>query len=267
VSVLANLYRMQTSLKLLPAFIGTTLFAATLCVCDADSFETTSFSDAFVATGTSGELSGNNYGGGGALALAASGLPLGEFQSVLQFNLSAARNSFDAQFGAGLWTVQSVTLQLTASPHGNAIYNEIAAGQFSVSLLQNNSWAEGTGNASTPTADGISFNTLQNTYINTTTDQALGTFSFGGTSGGADSYSLNLTSGLLADALAGDNLSLRLFAADDQVSYLFTSRANGTVANRPTLIINAVPEPACATLYVLGLAALWRNARRDKARL
>ena len=256
--------RAKRSLRLSPACLLAALFLAVLCNCGAASFSTNAFSDAFVATGPNGNLSANNYGGGGALALAAGSLPLGEFQSVLQFHLAGARSSFDAQFGAGQWTVQSVTLQLTASPHNNAIYNNIAAGQFNISLMQNNSWVEGTGTASIPTTDGISFNSLQSTYVNNANDQALGTFSFGGGSSGANSYTLGLTTGLIADLLNGDDLSLRLNAADDNVSYLFSSRANGTSASRPTLIINAIPEPGSLAFCVIGLATLWL---RRKGRL
>jgi len=238
------------------------LVAVTSGVCKAASFSTTPVADAYVATGPSGELGTNNYGGGGALGLAAPSLPLGEFQTVIKFGLSSVRNAFDAQFGAGQWSVQSVTLQLTASPHGDVIYNEIAAGRFNVSLMQNNSWVEGTGRASTPTSDGITFNSLQSAYINNTTDQPLGTFSFGGGSSGADSYGLTLSSTLIADLLAGSDLSLRLYAADDSVSYLFSSRATGTIASRPTLIINAVPEPGSIALTVTGLAALFLRRQR-----
>jgi len=116
--------------------------------------------DAFVTTGPSGNLSGNNYGGAGALSVAAAGLSQGEFQSLLQFNLSAARNSFDTQFGIGQWSIQSVTLQLTATAPNNAIFNTSSAGQFSASWLQNDSWTEGTGTPQSPTTIGITFSTL-----------------------------------------------------------------------------------------------------------
>lgn len=244
-------------LKLPSVCAWAAVFSLLSCAGHATTFNTTSSADAFAANGPTGNLANNNYGGGGALGLAAGGLSLGEFQTVLQFNLAAAHNAFDAQFGAGSWTVQSVSLQLTASPHNNAIYNPIAAGQFNVSLLQNNSWVEGTGTAGAPTANGISFNSLQNTYINNAADQALGTFSFGGTSSGANSYSLDLSAGLLADLLAGSDLSLRLFAADNNVSYLFNSRANSSIPGRPTLIINAIPEPSSFVLCLLGFATLW----------
>src|SRR5581483_9794337 len=99
----------------------TAVFSACTFAARATSFTTTPIADAFVTTGTNGNLSSDNFGAAGALAIAAPGLPGGEFQSVLRFDLSGARSSFDAQFGAGQWAVQSAMLQLTASPHGNNI--------------------------------------------------------------------------------------------------------------------------------------------------
>src|SRR5258708_6950854 len=77
----------------------------------AATFTLNPSADAFVTTGPSGNLSGNNYGGAGALSVAAPGLAQGEFQSLLQFSLAGAKSSFDSQFGAGQWSLQSLTLQ------------------------------------------------------------------------------------------------------------------------------------------------------------
>jgi MYXO-CTERM domain-containing protein len=252
---------MKSNLKIPVAFTLATAFLAVACVCGGASFTATPIGDAFVTTGPSGNLSGNNYGAAGALAVAASGLPQGQFQTVLKFDLSGARDSFDLQFGAGLWTPQSVTLRLTASPHSNAIFNNVAAGLFNVSLMQNNSWVEGTGTGGTPTADGISFNSLQSTFVNNAADQALGTFGFGGATSGANDYALVLAPGLVAKLLAGGVASPRLFADDNNVSYLFSSRASGS---GPQLIVTAVPEPGSIALGVLGLATLlvWRRRTR-----
>jgi hypothetical protein len=228
--------------------IGTALGAA--------SYTTNAIADAFVANGPTGNLSGNNYGGGGALAVAASALPNGEFQSVLKFDVSGARNTFNAQYGAGNWSVSSVSLQLSSSPHSNAIYNDVAAGNFDVSLMQNNSWVEGTGNASNPSATGISLNTLQSTFINNSADQALGNFMFPGGTSGINSYSLNLTSGLTGDIASGSQLSLRMFAADNSVSYLFSSRTGTPASVQPQLIIVAIPEPGTLALFGLSLVML-----------
>jgi len=246
---------MKSSLKNPLTLAFAAIFSFLAGAGSAASFNTGPISDAFVATGSSGNLSGNNFGAAGALAVAAPGLPQGEFQSVLQFDLSGARNSFDAQLGAGQWSIQSATLQLSSSPHNNAIFNNVAAGQFNVSLMQNNGWVEGTGTGGVPTTDGISYNSLQSTYINNVLDQSLGTFSFPGGTSGANSYGLSLASGLSDDLLAGIHLSLRLYAADNQVSYLFSSRMGGAVL-QPELTFTAVPEPASLALWAMGLAAL-----------
>jgi hypothetical protein len=227
----------------------------------AATFSTGASADAFVAFGPSGNLANNNYGGGNALAIAAGGLTNGEFQSVIKFDLSGALTTFNAQYGPGNWSIQSVSLQLTSSGHSNPIYNDIVAGQFGVSLMQNNGWLEGTGNASNPANNGITFNSLQSVFINNATDQALGIFNFPGGSAGANGYSLNLSSGLLTDILNGSNLSLRLFAADSQVSYLFGARTATPASSGPQLIITAVPEPQALTLVLSAFALMIARKR------
>ena len=214
----------------------------------AATFTLNPSADAFVTTGPSGTLSGNNYGGAGALSVAASGLPQGEFQSVMRFDLSGARTSFDTQFGAGQWSVQSVTLSLTAAPPGNSIFNPSAAGQFGVSWMQNDSWIEGTGKPTTPTTTGITYSSLPS--FTSGSDESLGTFSFAGSTSGTAAYTLGLSPGLLADASAGNSASFRLFAADSAVSYLFYSGNN--TGSRPLLSVVAVPEPQAFSLLVTG---------------
>ena len=225
-------------------------------------FSTSSISDAFVTPGATGSLANSNFGAAGALAVAASGLPQGEFQSVLQFQLSGITSQLNGLYGVGQWTVQSVTLDLTASAHPNPIFNPVAAGNFNVSLMQNNSWREGTGTGGLPTSDGITYNSLLGTYINNATDQALGTFAYNGSTSGTLAYSLTLSSGLVTDLLDGDNVSLRLYADDNNVSYLFNSRQGGSGSTSPTLVIDVVPEPGSLALSILGLAALVFRARK-----
>jgi len=251
---------MTQVLKLSVCLLVTACCSERFSIAFAASTSTIAISDAFVATGPTGNLSDNNYGGGGALALAAPGLPNGEFQSVIKFGFSGVRNSFDAQFGAGGWSVQSVSLQLSSSPHSNPVYNDIAPGLFGVSLMQNNSWIEGTGNASNPAADGISYSSLQSTFINNAADRALGTFSFPGGTSGLNSYALDLSPDLTTDILGGSDVSLRLFAADNSVSYLFSSRAQAS--GQPQLVITAVPEPGTVALLSLAFGLfLWRVRR------
>src|SRR6266850_2157429 len=117
--------------------------------------------DAFVTTGPSNNLRTNNYGGGGSAALSAPGLSKGEFQSVLRFDTSTAKTSFDALYGAGAWSLQSVTLQLTATTVNNAIFNANTAGSFALSWMQNDSWTEGSGTPSALGSVGITYDTLQ----------------------------------------------------------------------------------------------------------
>jgi hypothetical protein len=211
--------------------------------------------DAFVTPGATGNLVNTNYGNAGALGISAPGSAQGEFQSVLQFNLSSAKTSFDTQFGAGLWSLQSVTIQLTATPPNNGIFNADAAGLFNISWMQNDSWTEGNGTPTSPGTTGIMFSTLSN-FVGSA-DEALGTFSYNGATSGISSYSLNLTPLFSQDILSGSALSLRMFADDTSVSYLFNSRNNGTVSSRPLLTVTAVavPEPAALSLISLGLLA------------
>ena len=225
----------------------------------AASFSLNPSADAFVTTGPTANLSGNNYGAGGALSVAAPGFTNGEFQSVLRFELSGARTSFDSQFGAGQWAIQSITLQLTANAPNSGIFNASAAGQFGVSWMQNDSWVEGSDTPNAPTTTGVTFSSLPS-FVSAG-DESLGTFSFAGGTSGAASYSLNLTPGFGADATAGNLVSFRFSAADTTVSYLFDSRSFTTTSARPLLTIVAVPEPAALSLLGVGAPLLLNNRR------
>jgi hypothetical protein len=217
--------------------------------------------DAFVTTGPTGNLSNNNYGGAGALSIAAPNLSQGEFQSVLQFNLSTVKSAFDSQFGVGQWSIQSITLQLTATAPNNAIFNAPAAGQFAISWMQNDGWSEGTGTPQAPTTTGITFSTLSSFL--SPADQTLGAYSFNGATSGNITCTLGLTPSISADVLAGNNVSLRMFATDSAISGVFDSRNFGTGSARPVLTITAVPEPASLALAVMGLGFL---AHRNRSR-
>src|SRR5262245_8214845 len=96
--------------------------------------------DAFVATGADGTLAGNNYGGAGAIAVAAPGLPKGEMQMLLQFDLSGMANALNHAYGAGQWSVVTMTLRLTEAAANNPIFNAQGAGEVGISWMQNDSW-------------------------------------------------------------------------------------------------------------------------------
>jgi hypothetical protein len=219
--------------------------------------------DAMVTTGPTGNLTHNNYGGAGSLSVSAAGLEMGELQSVLQFNFAGAVSAFDTLYGAGQWSIESVSLRLSAGNANNAIFNSPAAGLFQISWMRNDSWQEGAGTPSAPGATGVTFGSLQSTFIGPN-DESLGVFGFNGTTSGNSTYALGLSPGLLSDIASGGDASLRLSAADNVVSGVFSSRNFGTAANRPLLTVVAVPEPGALAVVGLGfaMAALWRRRVR-----
>jgi hypothetical protein len=205
--------------------------------------------DAFVMSSDSS----HNFGGAGALSVAASGLSKGEFQTVMRFDGSAVKAASDAAYGVGQWTVQSVTLKLTAT--SGSSFNPSAAGQFSLDWMANDSWLEGSGKPAAPGTTGITFSSLPT--FESAGDQLLGTLSYGGATSGATTYTLGLGSSFVTDLLGGNQVSLRLYAADANVSYLFYSRSN----TPPVLTVTTtVPEPA--TLSMLGATSLLMLGRR-----
>ena len=216
----------------------------------------------------------SNYGGAGALAVSASGLPKGEFDSLLQFNFAAAKSSFDALYGAGAWTIQAITLTLTATPPGNALFNGNgtgpggsnvnSAGLFSLRWIQNDTWVEGAGVPQTPTTTGITYAGVP--AILSGADEAVGTFTFNGATTGGAAYNLSLTPAFLADAAAGSVVSFFALPADAGVSAVVNSRSVGVAAARPTLTITAVPEPGSAALAAVGLLLLGGARRQSAAR-
>jgi hypothetical protein len=96
----------------------------------------TSTADAFLAAGSPGnplgsDLTANNYGGAGTLAIAPAGSTKGEFQSLVMFSLAPALSTFDAAYGAGNWQITNITLTLASNfgdpgeQPNNGIFNAI----------------------------------------------------------------------------------------------------------------------------------------------
>lgn len=202
----------------------------------------------------------SNYGAAGAVAVSAAGLAKGEFQSVLRFEAAPAKTAFDTAFGVGQWQVESVSLQLTAALANNAIFNGAGAGEVALAWIQNDSWTEGTGSPSSPSASGITFDTLPS-FLGVG-DEALGTFSFDGRTSGSVLFKLGVSPGLASDVLAGEAASLRLSAANATVSGVFNARNFGQAPSRPALVITAVPVPEPVTILLAAIGSLFFLFRR-----
>lgn len=219
--------------------------------------------DAFVTTGPTNNLTTLNYGAAGGLSIAAAATSKGEFQSVMQFDTSSAKAAFDAAYGPGQWALQSATLQLTVAAPLNPMFGNLAAGQFGVSWMGNDTWVEGPGTPSNPSTTGITWTTLP--AFESASDTSLGTFAFdGGAITGPVTYSLGVPAAFKGDVAPGGLVSLRLYAADSAVDYLFNSRSFNTAANRPhlTLAATAVPEPVALGAWGVGAVLLLRRKSR-----
>jgi hypothetical protein len=179
----------------------------------------------------------------------------------MRFDLSAVKAAFDANFGAGNWQLQSVSLKLTAALPNNPIFNNNTAGQFEVRWMQDDSWVEGTGTPSMPTTNGITFNTLPGFLA--AGENTLGTFVFPGGDSGSTTNPLALVAAFASDITAGASVSMHVLAADNSVSYLFNSRNFGTVSARPELSVTAdvVPEPSAIACAALALFVTRRRGR------
>jgi hypothetical protein len=236
--------------------------------------------DAFLAAGSPNNpvgtnLSSLNFGGAGTLAIAPASSTKGEFDSVIQFNSTAAVSQFNTTYGAGNWQITGVKLMLASnfgtqgSQPGNNIFNTINAGSFGITWISDNTWAEGNGGGmGTPGYPGnsmVSFNSIP-TLLSGTTD-SLGTYLY--TPPGNSSYltyNLPLNADLVTDAAAGGAVSLYFYAADNQVGYLFNSKEFASNHPELTLIASATPEPGTLSLLAVSLGG-FLVARRQKKKI
>ena len=219
--------------------------------------------DAFVDSATSPtDRTNQNFGAAGALGVAGTSAPNGQFLSVLRFDLTSTKTIFDSTYGAGNWTITNATLQLVAQPNNNAIFNSPStAGQVTALWQADDTWIEGTGSPTTPGATGITWNTLPASIGGS--DETIGSFPFTNATSGTTVYPLTLTTGFTSDLSAGGLVSLRMAPGDANVAVLFasTNNPNNGGANRPVLTITAVPEPGTLMLIAATPALLLRRKR------
>ena len=218
--------------------------------------------DTFVATGSGAtDRTANNYGNSGAIAVAAPTTGVGEERSILRFDVSTAKASFDATYGVGNWSITGVQLELTATTPNNPIFNQPnnTAGSILVQWLPTDNWTEGSGTPAAPTTTGLTWATLSSIAAGAESE---GTIAFGGASSGTLDYGLTPGSGLTNDILSGGQITFMLSPADSSVSAVFNSRSFGTVGFRPGLVLTVAPEPGRALLLLAGVAGMMLRRRR-----
>lgn len=234
-----------------------------------------STADAFLASGSpsnpaGSNLSANNYGGAGTLAIAPATSLKGEFDSVVRFNTAGAVSQFNSTYGAGNWDITGLTLSLASNTGtngavpGNAIFNTVSGGNFGIDWLSYDAWVEGTGTPAMPSATGVNFNSIS-TLLGSPYD-SLGTFTYTPPGNNVyENYTLPLDANLVSGAAAGGDVSLYFFAADNQISYLFNSRSFASGNPELTLSAAPVPEPALLSLVALSLGGcVWLRQRAGK---
>ena len=211
----------------------------------------TTSADAFLATGSSNnpvgtDLTGLNFGAAGTLVVAPASSVKGEFQSVIRFNLSNAVALFNTTYGTNGWRIAGISLELTSNygvggvQPNNPIFNVISGGSFVIEWLSNDNWMEGTGTPNLPTSDGVTYDSLPDLLSGN--HEILCTNSYLPPGNNVHvTYPLPLKTNLVVDAGNGGDVSLRFYAADNQINYLFNSYSYGR-GNEPFIHLTAAPS-------------------------
>ncbi|MBL9183377.1 MAG: DNRLRE domain-containing protein [Verrucomicrobiaceae bacterium] len=190
----------------------------------------------------------SNFGNSGALVVSGSGAANtnGQFASFLKFDLATAKTAFDAAYGIGNWTLDSVQLQLTAATPNNPVFNANAAGLIFIEWLADDTWLE----------NAVTWNGMATVVA--AGNESLGSVSYNGASSGTALATLTASAGFTHDLTSDGSASFRLAAGDADVSMVVNSRNFGTAANRPALILSAsaVPEPSRFIFFGTSLMCL-----------
>jgi hypothetical protein len=221
-------------------------FLWTLAQAEVTSTTTTSADD-FLATGSptnpkGTDLTNANFGVAGVLYVAPASSANGEFQSILKFNLSGATNLFNASYGPS-WIISGISLELTgnfATAGGqpdNAIFNPINGGNFVIEWLADDDWVEGTGRPNMPTTDGVAYGSLPMLLAEPHEILCTNAYSPPGNNVHV-TWLLPLNTHLVNDIKGGGAVTLRFYAADNQISYLFNSHNFGN-GNEPLIHVTA----------------------------
>ena len=246
------------------------IFAAVILIlCRGDgakaqvTYSGTAAADAFLATGSPGnaegpDLTGLNFGAAGLLVVAPASSTNGEYQTVVKFNLKNAVGLFNTNYGAGNWLITGLSLQLASNTGSNgaqpdnAMFPVVSGGRFVIEWLSEDAWVEGTGKPNQTTTDGVTYDSLPDLLSGAREIVSTNTYAPPGNNVPVV-YPLPLNTNLVTDVAAGGDVSLRLYAADNQIGYVFNSREFGR-GNQPLITVTATPRQPWIT------AAYFTNA-------
>lgn len=212
--------------------------------------ETVATASAFVCVGSTNyqngaDLTGLNFGGAGTLAVAPASSAKGEFQSLLRFDLHDCTDQFNQLYGPDEWTVTGLALELAGNygtageQPNNPLFNAVHGGQFVIEWLADNAWLPGSGTPNQPTTDGVSYATLPELLAEPHSPLVTNLFVPPGDNVPVR-WTLPTTDSLVAATRNGESISLRMYAADNAIGYLFNSTRYGH-GNAPQLVIVAAP--------------------------
>jgi hypothetical protein len=202
---------------------------------------------------------GNNYGAAGALSVSGSGAVNGSgqqnglFDSLIRFPMSNVVAAVAGAFGTNGWVVTGVALSLSevAAPN-NPIFDR-GVGAFEIRWIASDTWVEGTGKPTAPTAEGVAYQDLAS-VLNPALDESLGSFTNSGLDGTV-SFTLPLAGGLVSTVVAGADVNLYLTAASESVGFTFNSRDFTGTNSWPVLTITAAAKPLVWIASIQGLGA------------
>ena len=214
------------------------------------TYSGTTTADAFLATGSPGnpvgtDLTGDNFGAAGTLAISPASADKGAFESVIRFNFSAAVALFNSAYGTNAWNVSAISLTLTSNygtngvQPNNKIFNVVSNGNFVIEWITNDIWAEGTGTPALPTSDGVTWDSLPGLLSGPCKILGTNIYSPPGINVPV-TYPLPLDTNLITAIVSGGDTSLLFYAADNQIGYLFNSREYGR-GNDPLINLTATP--------------------------
>lgn len=224
----------------------------------AETFSLPVAADTFVSSSNPG----TSFGTHGAAQIAApTPAQPRTLLGLLRFDTASLRDSFDAGYGAGNWSISSVSLTLFSSVNhsgaqpNNKSFNRIAAGDFDFGFLSNDDWEE----------NSITWNSLSTILPgvgNTNSLTPLGTF-FWNTGQESATWSLAGDVAFWQDIYDGSPVSfLGQPTPGSGVSYLFnTQRVNPALLN---VTVQSVPEPSAFLQIFAGLIAFAAALRRGK---